>query len=57
MNRLDELVFITVSKPLLTEFGIHPRLESCWDVCFMTGCALMGSDHLEYTALDSFFLL
>ena len=27
--RLDEPVFIAVSKPLLTEFGIHYRLESC----------------------------
>ena len=29
LNRLDELVFIAVSKPLLTEVGIHHRLESC----------------------------
>ena len=29
LNRLDEPVLIAVSKPLLTEFGIHPRLESC----------------------------
>ena len=29
MNRLDEPVFMAVSKPLLTEFGIHYRLESC----------------------------
>ena len=28
-NRLDEPVLIAVSKPLLTEFGIHHRLESC----------------------------
>ena len=28
LNRLDEPVFIAVSKPLLTEFGIHHRLES-----------------------------
>ena len=28
LNRLDELVFIAVSKPLLTEFGIHLRFES-----------------------------
>ena len=27
--RLDEPVFIAVSKPVLTEFGIHLRLESC----------------------------
>ena len=29
LNRLDEPVFIAVSKPLLTEFDIHQRLESC----------------------------
>ena len=29
LNRLDEPVFIAVSKPLLTEFGIHYKLESC----------------------------
>ena len=29
LNHLDEPVFIAVSKPLLTEFGIYLRLESC----------------------------
>ena len=29
LNRLDEPVFMAVSKLLLTEFGIHHRLESC----------------------------
>ena len=29
LNRLDEPVLIAVSKPLLTEFGIHHILESC----------------------------
>ena len=29
LNRLDEPVFEAVSKPLLTEFHIHHRLESC----------------------------
>ena len=28
LNRLDEPIFKAVSKPLLTEFGIHHRLES-----------------------------
>ena len=28
-NSDDEPVFMAVSKPLLTEFGIHHRLESC----------------------------
>ena len=29
LNRLDEPIFMAVSKPLLTEFGIHHGLESC----------------------------
>ena len=29
LNCLDEPVLIAVSKPLLTEFGINHRLESC----------------------------
>ena len=29
LNRLDEPVFMAVSKPMQTEFGIHHRLESC----------------------------
>ena len=29
LNCIDEPVFIAVSKPLLIEFGIHHRLESC----------------------------
>ena len=29
LNCLDEPVFMTVSKPLLTDLGIHHRLESC----------------------------
>ena len=29
LNRLDEPVFMAVPKPMLTEFDIHYRLESC----------------------------
>ena len=29
LNCLDEPVYLAVSKPLLTEFGIHHRLDSC----------------------------
>ena len=36
LNRLDEPVFIEVSKPLLTEFGIHYRLESCGAISIAT---------------------
>ena len=32
LNRLDESVLIAVSKPLLTEFEIHHRLENCGEV-------------------------
>ena len=39
LNCLDEPVFVAVSKPLLTEFGIHYRLESC-GACFYFLCVL-----------------
>ena len=29
LNCLDEPIFMAVPKPMLTEFGIHYRLESC----------------------------
>ena len=29
LNRLDEAVFMAGPKPMLTEFGIRQRLESC----------------------------
>ena len=29
LNRLDEPVFMAVPNALLTEFGIHYKLESC----------------------------
>ena len=29
LNRLDETDFMAVPKPMLAEFGIHYRLESC----------------------------
>ena len=35
-NCLDEPVLKAVAKPMLTEFGIHNRLESCevlWFLC------------------------
>ena len=37
LNCLDEPILIAVSKPLLTEFGIHHRLESCESVmsCYL----------------------
>ena len=33
LNCLDEPVLIAVPKPLLTEFSIHHRLESCAHLC------------------------
>ena len=44
LNRLDEPDFMAVSKPVLTEFGIHHRLESCeggYKICIrykIVGC-------------------
>ena len=35
MDRLDEPEFIAVSKPLLTEFGIHQTLKSCGPLIFL----------------------
>ena len=44
LNRLNEPIFIAVPKPLLTEFGIHPRLDSC------AGVEIIGpfNDNLRY---------
>ena len=47
LNRLDEPVFIAVSKPLLTEFGFHLRLESC------DQCSLMQEKHTGICHGDS----
>ena len=64
LNRLDEPVFIAVSKPLLTEFGIHYRLES-WThpiidshktTAFARGiltCQLVTQINLKYTTTFS----
>ena len=38
LNRLDEPVFIAVPKPVLTEFGILYKLESCALFYFGTTC-------------------
>ena len=46
--RLNEPVFIAVSKPLLTEFGIHLRLESCekyltfYRICIISMCRIIN---------------
>ena len=37
LNCLDEAVFVTVSKPMQTEFGIHHRLESCMQYTELSG--------------------
>ena len=41
LNLLDEPVFMAVSKPMLTEFGIHYRLESCELVIVAEKCPKM----------------
>ena len=43
LNRLDEPI---LSKPLLTEFGVHHRLESCeyfWDFSELVFHTLLGT--------------
>ena len=52
LNRLDELVLIAVSKPLLTEFGIHHRLESCDDVCNMNVFFWQGKNSENQFAME-----
>ena len=48
LNHFDEPVLMAVSKPLLTEFGIHHRLESCVPSlgpgggAFLMLCAYLG---------------
>ena len=45
LNRLTEPVFIAVSKLLLTEFGIHYRLESC--EAFLIECMLVQTQKVN----------
>ena len=47
LNRLTEPVFIAVSKLLLTEFGIHCRLESC-DGSFNVNCQSITVDNTDF---------
>ena len=49
LNRLDEPVFIAVSKPLLTEFGIHYKLESCGEERELNSgmCYVMHGDNID----------
>ena len=39
LNRLDEPVFMVVPEPMLSEFGIHQRLESCAYINKVLSCA------------------
>ena len=48
LNRLDEPVFIAVSKPLLTEFGIHCRLESCVQYLIHLYVGKVGTQKFPY---------
>ena len=43
LNRLIEPVFIALPKLLLTEFGIHYRLESC-ESCFKGVVIILACD-------------
>ena len=52
LNCLDETVFIAVPKPLLNEFGIHHRLESC-DLLLFNRCQ---GDDLLMKQLEKLFM-
>ena len=59
LNRLEEPVFIAVSKPLLTEFGIHHRLESCvrfllaYSLAMASSFSLLKKFHCRYGFVKS----
>ena len=61
LNRLDEPVFMAVPKPMLTEFGIHYRLESCvsfstfylWGRTCSAHAAMGGGGHLNACTVKS----
>ena len=46
LNRLDEPILMAVSKPLLTEFGIYHRLESCGVLSIYCSISLLMFDTL-----------
>ena len=50
LNCLDEPGFMAVPKPMLTEFGIRHRLESCDFVIFCqpSACLRMMIHTIEY---------
>ena len=52
LNRLDEPVLIAVSKPLLTEFGVYHKLESCGVLFFVNSFEQLqdtGTIFLQFT--------
>ena len=55
LNRLDEPVLIAVSKRMLTEFGIHYRLESCELLSIVSKCypAHLFEEEIFFGCLDS----
>ena len=57
LNRHDEPILIAVSKPVLTEFGIHNRLESCVWVVFKRGTRLALRHWVKSTGWLVFGLL
>ena len=53
LNRLDEPVFMAGPKPMLTEFGIHHRLESCVTI-FSTSSFALKTSSLSLDAARKF---
>ena len=50
LNCPDEPIFTAVSKPLLTEFGIHHRLESCGDLCSLMWWNMTAGSYQRFLA-------
>ena len=54
---LDERVFMAVSKPLLTEFGIHHRWESCGQYHLLSKCCTWQTLQCIFGKLNKFATL
>ena len=57
LNCLDEPIFTAVSKPLLSEFGLHHRLESCATLTLVTEAVHKTRSVLHYCFLNLTFIV
>ena len=52
LNRLDELVFMAMSKPLLNEFGIH--VDCTFQLCFHERFVCLNQEPIIFCLLTFF---